>query len=164
MMDKPVIISACMMGIDCRYDGRSKIAVPLLTYCQRHKIMVLPVCPEQLGGLPTPRSPACFRDGDGKSVINGSATLYNREGRDVSRSFLAGARQALKIARLSGSQHAVFQERSPSCGVHNIYLGEDLVPGSGVTTALFRMKGIMVWTIEEFSDFCQTSLGEEWSQ
>ncbi|MEA3240611.1 MAG: DUF523 domain-containing protein [Pseudomonadota bacterium] len=122
MMAEPVIISACLMGVDCRYDGQSKVAEPLLRLCQLHKVILLPVCPEQLGGLPTPRVPACFRGGDGKSIINGNAALYDLDGREVSRFFLAGAKQALKIAQLSSSRHAIFQDRSPSCGVHKIYL------------------------------------------
>ena len=155
MITGPIIISACLTGVDCRYDGQSKIAEPLLDFCRWHKIILLPVCPEQLGGLPTPRSPACFRDGDGKSLINGNAALYDLDGREVSRFFLAGARQALKIARLSGSRHAVLQDRSPSCGVHHIYVGKELLPGSGVTTALFTMNDIHVWTVEKFHHHCQ---------
>ncbi len=158
MMVEPVIISACLVGVNCRYDGQSKVAEPLLGFCQRHNIILLPICPEQLGGLPTPRSPACFRGGDGKSVINGNAALYNFDGREVSPFFLAGARRALKIARLNSSCHAVFQDRSPSCGVHEIYLGNELIPGSGVTTTLFRMNGMVVWTVEEFSRHCQLLL------
>ncbi len=158
MMAEPIIISACLVGISCRYDGQSKVAEPLLRFCQQHKIVLLPLCPEQLGGLPTPRSPACFRDGDGNSVINAEAALYDLDGREVSRFFLAGARQALKICRLNGSRHAIFQDRSPSCGVHEIYLGNELVPGSGVTTTLFRLNGMAVWTVDEFSRHCQRLL------
>lgn len=161
MMAEPVIISACLMGVDCRYDGQSKVAEPLLRFCQRHKIILLPVCPEQLGGLPTPRVAACFRGGDGKSVIDGNAALHDLDGLEVSSFFLAGARQSLKIARLTGSRHAVFQDRSPSCGVHEIYLGNKLSPGTGVTTALFRMNGMTVWTVDEFSRHCQNIIGEE---
>ncbi len=149
------------MGVDCRYDGQSKVASPLLSFCRRRKIILLPVCPEQLGGLPTPRPPACFRGGGGKSVINGHAALYDLNNREVTPFFLAGAGQALKIARLSGSRHAVFQDRSPSCGVHEIYRGNELVPGLGVTTALFRMNGMTVWTVEEFSLHCQKLMGKE---
>jgi len=158
MMAEPIIISACLVGIGCRYDGQSKVAEPLLRFCQRHKIVLLPLCPEQLGGLPTPRSPACFRDGDGKSVINAKAALYDLDGREVSPFFLAGARQALKICRLNSSRHAIFQDRSPSCGVHEIYLGNELIPGSGVTTTLFRLNGMAVWTVDEFSRHCQQLL------
>ena len=161
MIAEPVVISACLVGVDCRYDGQSKVAELLLRFCQRYKIVLLPVCPEQLGGLPTPRPPACFCGGDGKSIISGNAALYDLDGREVSPFFLAGARQALKIARLSGSCHAVFQDRSPSCGVHEIYLGNELIPGSGVTTALFRMNGMAVWTVEEFSRHCQKLIGKE---
>lgn len=161
MIAEPVIISACLMGVDCRYDGQSKVAEPLLRLCQLHKVILLPVCPEQLGGLPTPRVPACFRGGDGKSIINGNAALYDLDGREVSRFFLAGAKQALKIAQLSSSRHAIFQDRSPSCGVHKIYLGNELTPGNGVTTALFKINGMAVWTVDEFSRHCQKLIGKE---
>jgi len=155
MMARPVIVSACLAGIDCRYDGGSKLAESLLSFCRGHGIFLLPVCPEQLGGLPTPRPPACFRSGDGASVINGRGLLYSQDGRKLNQPFLQGARQALKIARLAGSHHAVFQDRSPSCGVHQVYRNDDLVAGRGVAAALLTMNKITVWTPEEFCHHCR---------
>ncbi len=161
MISEPVIVSACLAGIDCRYDGGSKIAESLLSFCRSHDIFLLPLCPEQLGGLSTPRPPACFRSGDGTLVINGKGSLYSQDGREVSRPFLKGASQALKIARLAGSRHAVFQDRSPSCGVHQVYQGSELVPGCGVATAFLSMNNITVWTPEEFCRHCQKISGKE---
>lgn len=161
MPAEPVIISACLMGVDCRYNGQSKVASALISFCRQHEITLLPVCPEQLGGLATPRPPACFYGGDGKSVINGHAALYNLNNQDVTPFFVAGARQTLKIARLSGCRHAVFQDRSPSCGVHKVYLGKELTSGMGVTTALLRMNGMSVWTVDEFSRHHQKLSGKE---
>ncbi len=161
MISEPVIVSACLAGIDCRYDGGSKIAESLLSFCHRHGIVLLPVCPEQLGGLPTPRPPACFRNGDGTSVVDGNGSLYSQDGRELSQVFLRGAGQVLKIARLAGSRHAVFQDRSPSCGVHRIYHGDELVPGRGVTTALLAMNKVAVWTSEEFCRHCRKISGKE---
>ena len=129
-----ILVSACLLGINCRYDGGSK-------YCEKinklsEKYCIIPVCPEQLGGLPTPRTPASF--------VNNR--LFSHTGNDVTEYFERGARETLKISKLFGVKKAVFKEKSPSCGVNKVYFrisGKDVLKsGSGITTQLLKKNGI----------------------
>ena len=107
---------------------------------------MLPVCPEQLGGLPTPRVPA-ERVGD---------RVLTRDGRDVTGEYRAGAEKALAEARAAGVRYAVLQERSPSCGSGFVYDGTfsgKLIPGQGVTAELLREKGIAVYSGSRIAEF-----------
>ncbi len=107
----------------------------------------IPVCPEQLGGLPTPRNPAEIVGGDGDDVLDGKARVIDLEGNDVTRQFLAGAEQALQLAQKVGATVAILKENSPSCGSSHVYDGSfsgNKKPGVGVTAALFRRNGIRV--------------------
>ena len=130
-----VLVSACLLGVACRYDGQSK-AYPLVDeLCRRHE--VIPVCPEQLGGLPTPRPPA-ERQG---------AFVRTRE-TDVTEQYRRGAEEALKLCKLFGCEAAVLKERSPSCGCGEIYDGTftgTLRTGNGVTAELLLENGIPVF-------------------
>lgn len=130
-----LLVSACLLGLPCRYDGASKPAPQVLALLEEHRL--IPVCPEQMGGLPTPRPPAECR---GNCVLN-------REGRDVTAEYARGAQFALELARLYGCQGAILKERSPSCGCGAIYDGSfsgTLVPGDGVTARLLKEHGIPV--------------------
>lgn len=135
-MDKlPLLISACLLGVPCRYDGASKPVprIELLT----ERFVLVPVCPEQLGGLPTPRTPA---ERCGSCVLT-------RDGRDVTENYLRGAQEALRIARITGCQTALLKAKSPSCGCGRIYDGTHtgtLTDGNGVTAALLMRNGISV--------------------
>lgn len=147
-----IIVSACLLGINCRYDGRSSPDERIRAFLQERGRFI-PVCPEQLGGLSTPRPPAVITSGDGGDVLNGSARLIDSFGTDVTEQFLRGAREALKVASLCQVERAVLKERSPSCGVHYIKRNGEPVEGMGVTTALFREKGITVISSERFEDY-----------
>lgn len=137
-MTKPLLlISACLLGVPCRYDGASKpcAALELLT----EKFVLVPVCPEQLGGLPTPRIPA-ERRGD---------HVVTRDGRDVTENYLRGAQEALRIARITGCKTALLKAKSPSCGCGRIYDGTHtgaLTDGNGTTAELLKNNGIAVYT------------------
>ena len=125
-----ILVSACLLGCPCRYDGTAK-ADPRV----RHTL--IPVCPEQLGGLPTPRLPSERREGG----------VFDRGGKDVTAQYRQGAEEVLRLARLYGCTHAVLKERSPSCGSGQIYDGSFshvLVPGSGVAAELLAQNGITV--------------------
>jgi len=137
----PVIISACLLGITCRYDGRSKLHEGLITH---PGIIPIPVCPEQLGGLATPRPKACFVGGDGICVLNGGAILINDAGVDVTRNFIEGARHVIRIARLVNARFAILKEKSPSCGSHKVWVGEDLTEGAGVCAAMLAGIGVSI--------------------
>ena len=130
-----LLVSACLLGVCCRYDGDSK-AYPGIEQLARQHTLV-PVCPEQLGGLPTPRPPA-ERRGDRVVTQNG----------DVTEQYRRGAEETLKLCRLFGCEAAVLKERSPSCGRGTVYDGTftgTLTAGDGVTAELLAANGIPVY-------------------
>lgn len=131
-----ILISGCLLGICCRYDGASKPHPLAEELSKKHELV--PVCPEQLGGLATPRPPA-ERQG---------AQIIAKTGVDVTTQYRRGAEESLKICRLLGCEAAVLKERSPSCGSGEIYDGTftgTLVTGNGVTAELFLENGIPVY-------------------
>jgi len=144
-MPEPILVSACLLGLHTRYDGASKRNSAVLAWLEREQMLPIPVCPEQLAGLPTPRPRTCFAAGDGRAVLDGSGSVVAAySGQPMNEHFIRGARETLQIARLTGCQCALLKERSPSCGVHQIYHGEQLTTGVGVTTALLLAAGISV--------------------
>lgn len=131
-----ILISACLLGCACRYDGQSKPHPLALELAKQG--LVVPVCPEQLGGLPTPRQPS-ERRGD---------RVVTRDGRDVTAEYRRGAEETLRLAQLYGCGAAVLKERSPSCGCGRIYDGTftgTLTGGDGLTAALLKENGIRVY-------------------
>ncbi|MFP3388696.1 DUF523 domain-containing protein [Brevibacillus sp. SIMBA_040] len=139
------MISACLIGCECRYDQKSCLNEDLEQLLREGK--VIPVCPEQLGGLPTPRPPAEIIGGDGCDVLDGRARIVDQTGNDVTDEFLAGAQQALKLAKTVGATTAILKENSPSCGSSFVYDGSfsgKKVSGVGLTAALFKRNGIEV--------------------
>jgi uncharacterized protein YbbK (DUF523 family) len=151
--DKPaLVISACLLGVACNHEGQGsrRAVVDELT---RHYRLV-PVCPEVLGGLPTPRAAAELVGGTGGDVLSGSgeARVVNLEGEDVTAAYRRGAEAAVAIARAVGAQRAVLKARSPSCGSSSVYDGSfsrRLVPGTGVTAAALRAAGLEVGSEED---------------
>lgn len=134
------LVSACLLGTPCKYSGGHNLCPAVLAL--RDRARLIPVCPEQLGGLPTPRPAAECR---GASVIN-------RKGRDVTDEFRRGAQAALELSRLFSCTGAILKSRSPSCGVSTIYDGTfsgTLVPGDGVTAQLLRTEGLALYTEED---------------
>lgn len=128
-----ILVSACLLGVKCRYDGSEKLNEAVRALADRH--ILIPFCPEIYGGLPTPREPAEMRDG----------RVYTRSGSDVTSEYEKGAAEALKLARMLGCECAILQDRSPSCGierVHNGLFDGGLTDGDGVTARLFREAGI----------------------
>lgn len=140
-----VLVSACLRGVPCRFDGRDKQAPGVEAAVAGRA--VVPFCPEAAGGLPTPRRPAELVGGDGHDVLDGRARVVEDTGRDVTAEFVEGAHRALAAARHAGCTEALLMPRSPSCGRGAVYDGSfagDLVPGDGVTAALFERNGIGV--------------------
>ena len=140
--DKPIIISACLAGYSCRYDGRHKEMPYLKERVKRGE--VIPLCPEQLGGLPTPRSKAQIEGGDGLDVLSGKARVVDENGMDVTRQFLRGADEVLKLARDLGAVKALLCDGSPSCGPRYIRRGAGVVEGMGVCAALLLSERIVI--------------------
>ncbi|MDA3972213.1 MAG: DUF523 domain-containing protein [Desulfobulbaceae bacterium] len=127
------LVSSCLIGLKTRYDGKSKPSESCLQFLADKRW--IPVCPEQLGGLATPRNPAIIIGGDGMDVINGKASLLTQTGDDVSEAFLAGAEQVFKICELQEVAGMCVKSRSPSCGLMEIL---------GVTSAYLLQKGIVL--------------------
>ena len=133
---EPLLISACLLGVPCRYDGQKK-GLPHLHALQSRYDLV-PICPEQLGGLPTPRTPAEVQDGK----------VMTAEGKDVTAQYTAGAEAVLHLAKMLNCKKALLKERSPSCGSEEIYDGSfsrNLIPGMGITARLLTENGLVVF-------------------
>ncbi len=145
-MKKPILVSACLLGLNTRYDGKSKPVTAVSDFLQHHNLLPIPVCPEQLGGLPTPRLSCSFSCGDGEAVLNGSGELQNLHGEIVTDKFITGARQTLEIAIITGCTTAILKQRSPSCGSNMIYQGDNAVAGKGVTAALLEQHGLTIFS------------------
>ncbi len=139
-----VIVSSCLLGLDTRYDGVCKKDDAVIAYLQRGNWIAIPVCPEQLGGLPTPRPASQFSRGDGDAVLDGSGRVTDCWDNEMNGPFLKGAEQTLEIARFNGCSQAIMKERSPSCGVREIYRGGRIVSGRGVASALLVRNGLTV--------------------
>ena len=141
-----ILVSACLLGEKCRYDGGGKPDGELMNALKGHKIV--PVCPEKLGGLPIPRPPAEIKGG----------RVVSRTGADVTEEFRRGAARVLEIAKGTGCTLAVLKERSPSCGRGKVYDGTFsgiLIEGDGVTARLLMENGVRVigeTAAEELSD------------
>ena len=148
-MPKVVLISACLLGLNTRYSGQTKYNAKVASYLEQAGLIPIPVCPEQLAGLPTPRPATEFQCGEGLDVLEGSGQVLNRLGDDVTELFRKGATETLKIVKLTGCNTAILKERSPSCGVNWIYRQGVLVAGSGVTAACLRQQQIDIFSEEE---------------
>jgi len=135
-----ILISACLAGVNCKYDDGNNLHPEIMELVQSGEAIL--VCPEQLGGLPTPRLP---------SEIIG-INVFNSSGEDVTAQFIKGAQETLRLAKLYGITQAILKERSPSCGVHYIYDGtfsSKIVKGSGITCKLLKANGIKILSEEE---------------
>ncbi len=147
------IVSACLLGINCRYDGGNVANKGLIEVVKAGKIVPIPVCPEQLSGLPTPRKTCEIIGGDGFDVLNGKARVLTKDGEDLTEKFVRGANEVLKIARLVKADIAIMKNYSPSCGCGFIYDGSfsgKKREGFGVTSALLMQNGFKVISVEEF--------------
>jgi len=140
-----VLISACLLGVQCRYDGGHALCKPLIDFLP--EIHAVPFCPEQMGGLPTPRPPANIIGGDGADVLAGTAKCINHLDQDVTQAFIKGAKEAFRLAELMGARLAIGKDKSPSCGLATPYCESPKGIGMGVAAALLRQKGLMVWEI-----------------
>ena len=130
-----LVISACLCGVNCKYSGKNNLNEKALKLLKEGKAVL--ICPEQLGGLKTPRLP---------SEINKDKVI-NKEGEDVTQNFVRGAKEALKIAKAVGATCAILKDGSPSCGVNYIYDGTfkgEKIEGMGITAKMFSENGIII--------------------
>ncbi len=140
-MKEKVLVSACLLGIKVRFDGKSKANEELIEKLNNYEF--IPVCPEVWGGLPTPRVPS--------EIINDK--VINKDGIDVTDNYMRGAMETLELARKFNIKKAILKSKSPSCGKGKIYDGSftgTLVDGNGITTRLLIENGIEVLTEDEF--------------
>ena len=140
-----VLVSACLTGKKCRYDGEGCFNRALMEKIEKKDM--ISVCPEYMARLPVPRTPAEISGGDGNDVLDGKARVYSKDGKDLTREFIDGAEAALALCLRHGVKEAFLKTQSPSCGVGTIYDGTftgTLVDGTGVTAALLMRHGIGV--------------------
>jgi len=133
-----IIVSACLAGIRCALDGKDRACEKVIELVREGK--AIPLCPEQLGGLPTPR-PAAEKRGE---------RVYRKDGSDVTEEFRRGAEEVLRIAKLVNAEEAIMKARSPSCGSGKIYDGTFqgiLIDGDGVCAKLLKENGIIVYSL-----------------
>ncbi|MBE5791336.1 MAG: DUF523 domain-containing protein [Clostridiales bacterium] len=150
---KNVIVSTCLFGIPCRYDGKSVVDETLIQKISAvcHPI---PFCPEVYGGLTTPRDPA-ERIGD---------KVISNRGKDVTREYMRGAKECLRLAKMMGCQYALLKSRSPSCGKGTIYDGTfsgKVTEGDGVTAEILMKNGIKVFDSDHVEELLFALTNEE---
>ncbi len=137
-----IIVSACLAGLNTRYDGGNKADERIIALLKAG--MAVPVCPEQLGGLPTPRSKTEIQDGDGHDVLSRKTVVLAEDGTDLTEQFIKGAAEVLKLAGTMNVKEAILKDGSPSCGVNHIKRKGEEIVGMGVLTALFSLNGLKV--------------------
>lgn len=147
-----ILVSACLLGTCCNHEGRGSLRQLVQDLAAGARLV--PICPEVVGGLTTPRAAAELVGGDGSAVLAGAARVQNADGRDVTDAYLRGAEAAVALATAVGATRAVLKARSPSCGSVDVYDGtftRTLRPGVGVTAAALRAAGVEVVTEEQLS-------------
>ncbi len=131
-----ILISSCLLGLECQYNGNAKWLLQLDELMEKHTL--IPVCPECYGGLAIPREPAEIVDG----------RVISRDGKDVTEQFMRGANSALRLAKLYGAEAAILKERSPSCGYGKIYDGTfsgNIIDGNGIAAQILADAGLAIY-------------------
>ena len=138
-MKEKILVSACLLGLNCKYDGDNNYSGEVDEFLKEYEI--IPICPEIMGGLPTPRTPS---ERLGNKVIT-------KDGRDVTKEYVRGAGECLFLAKKYNVKKALLKLRSPSCGSGKIYDGtfsHTLVDGNGVTAELLKSNGLEIISIK----------------
>lgn len=146
------LVSACLLGVNCRYDGGNKLHDEVVKLLKDEEL--IPICPEQLGGLPTPREQSAILSGSGEDVLDGKSKIFNAKGEDVTENYIKGDYETLKLARLYDIKDVVLKQQSPSCGFgktqqaryENDRFTSCTITGNGVTAALLKRNNIRVLT------------------
>ncbi|MBE6062390.1 MAG: DUF523 domain-containing protein [Clostridium butyricum] len=143
------LVSACLCGVNCKYSGKNNLNKTCLRLLREGKAIL--ICPEQLGGLTTPRNPAELNS-SAEEVINGNGEVIDNKGNNLTEPFVKGAYEALNIAKETGITKAILKEGSPSCGCNTVYDGTfsgNKILGKGLTAYLFEQEGITVFSDED---------------
>lgn len=140
-----IVCSACLLGTDCKYNGGNNYSEKLASLIKKHDCQVIPVCPEVMGGLPTPRVPSEIIDG----------RVYNRNGEDVHTAFIAGAEKAMQVVKDEKPDRIILQSRSPSCGCKEVYDGTfcgKRIKGQGIFAQMLMKEGYQPEDIEDLEE------------
>ncbi len=140
MTKEKILVSACLAGVDCKYNGKNNKNDKIIELIKTKDVIL--VCPEQLGGLKTPRTPAEIKEGK----------VITKDDIDVTKEYQKGAEEVLKLAKQFNIKKAILKSKSPSCGKNKIYDGtftDTLIDGNGITTQLLKKHGIEVISQEE---------------
>ena len=146
MEKEAILVSACLLGVPCRYDGKSILNRDVLELARRYRL--IPVCPEVSGGLPVPREPMEIREG----------RVVGKSGTDGTAAYRKGAYDTLALAKKYGCRAALLKENSPSCGsgqIHNGNFDGGLVAGNGITAAQLLANGIAVFSENRIAELEQ---------
>lgn len=143
-----ILVSACLVGLNCKYSGGNNYNEKIFNLVKNGE--AIPVCSEQLGGLPTPRTPSEIK------YVNGKRCVFSKDGIDVTENFEKGANEILELAKKLNIKKAILQSRSPSCGCGQIYNGnfeKKLIDGNGILAQLLINNGIEVISSDEYKYF-----------
>ncbi|SKA95726.1 Uncharacterized conserved protein YbbK, DUF523 family [Caloramator quimbayensis] len=147
-----ILVSSCLLGLDTKYNGENNAKELLIEYSRYGKF--IPICPEQLGGLSTPRAPSEIAGGSGEDVLKGLCRVLSESGTDETNQYIKGAKEVIKIVKIFPVKAAILKQRSPSCGSMQIYDGSfsgKVRDGAGVTAVLLKEYGIPVYSEEEIN-------------
>lgn len=140
-----ILVSACLVGLNCKYNGGNNYNEKICKLVKEGK--AIPLCPEQIGGLKTPRVPSEIRYIDGKKYV------FNKDGEDVTKEFICGAKEVFEFAKRMNIDTAILKSKSPSCGLGKIYDGKfqgNLIDGDGILAEMLIENGIKVINSDEF--------------
>lgn len=140
-----ILVSACLLGIDCKYNGSNNDNIKVKEYLKNKEFII--VCPEQLGGLTTPRDPSEIVKFDNSEIMDKAYKVISNKNIDVTKNFIKGANETLKIAQIYNCKEAILKDGSPSCGSNFIYDGSftcNKIKGEGLTAKLLRDNNIKV--------------------
>ena len=143
-----ILVSACLLGINCRYDGKRSERLEIKKLLKDY--VLIPFCPEVFGGLTTPRKKSGIKllqneqPATGKDVLYGLAKIYSEEGEDVTEFFLNGAREGVKLAKMLDIKKAFLKANSPSCGVNTVSCFGKVIKGNGVMAFLLEKNGLEI--------------------
>ena len=140
-----ILVSASLLGLNCRFNGQSRTNESPIS--SPKNTQTIPFCPEQLGGLSTPKHRAWITHGDGKDVLEGRSKVIKEANNDVTAQFIKGAIETEKLATLFNIKKAYLKSNSPSCGVGKIYHNKNLVTGNGVCATMLLQKKIELISI-----------------
>jgi len=141
-----LLVSACLVGFQCRYDGKPRVHQGVLKVLEGCSWIA--VCPEQRAGFPTPRKSIMFEGGTGEDVLKGQAKIIRLDGKELTKPLMQASRSLSRMVNWYGIKVGILKERSPSCGVNQVYIGETVATGMGLFTAMLRREDVEVFSEE----------------